>query len=172
VGQEIDYHNGQEIKSKSSARFLVGGKLGLLDHSWIKNNRALRQEISEWQYKKVKGQILAFNQNSIVVHNYRKTKKESYSLLSFYKNNKKQWSVDLDISVKIKALVITRENIFVSGVKQKQEKTEGFLFCLSQRNGTKTGEFNLLAEPVWDGVAVAYGQLFVTTENGWVYCLK
>ncbi len=47
----------------------------------------------------------------------------------------------------------------------------GLLWAVSADDGTKRGEVKLDAVPAWDGMAVAYGRLFLSTADGKVLCL-
>ncbi len=45
------------------------------------------------------------------------------------------------------------------------------LLAVSAADGEKLGESKLDAPPVWDGIAVAYGRLYVATTDGRVVCM-
>ena len=47
----------------------------------------------------------------------------------------------------------------------------GVLWTASAKDGTKIAEFQLPAQPVWDGLAAAHGQCFITLKDGTVMCL-
>jgi len=47
----------------------------------------------------------------------------------------------------------------------------GLVRSYSAATGKLTTTIELPSSPVWDGVAVASGRIFVTTENGSIVCL-
>lgn len=49
-------------------------------------------------------------------------------------------------------------------------KGGGIMWAVSALTGKKLSEYNLDTLPVWDGMAVAAGKLYMTTMNGEVYC--
>ena len=50
-------------------------------------------------------------------------------------------------------------------------KSHGVLQVVSAENGDALVEYKLDAPPVWDGMAVGYGKLFIATMDGKVMCL-
>jgi len=50
-------------------------------------------------------------------------------------------------------------------------EASGRLLVLSTSDGRKLGEQKLPGPPVWDGVAAAYGRLYITLADGTVLCL-
>jgi outer membrane protein assembly factor BamB len=53
-----------------------------------------------------------------------------------------------------------------------QGKQGGVLFAVDTKTGKKQQEFRFKSIPTWDGMAAAQGQLFMTTIDGHVICLK
>jgi len=51
-------------------------------------------------------------------------------------------------------------------------KQGGILMAVSVADGKKLAELRLTSLPVWDGMAVAGGKLYLTTIDGRVVCLK
>jgi outer membrane protein assembly factor BamB len=47
----------------------------------------------------------------------------------------------------------------------------GLLWTLSATDGAPTGELELPAPPVWDGLAAAGGNLYLPLKDGTVLCL-
>ncbi|MCH8216543.1 MAG: PQQ-binding-like beta-propeller repeat protein [Planctomycetes bacterium] len=47
----------------------------------------------------------------------------------------------------------------------------GRLFAVSAINGKKLAEYKLNAAPVWDGIAIANGQVYISLADGTVQCL-
>ncbi|MHC4435409.1 MAG: hypothetical protein ACYTBS_26565, partial [Planctomycetota bacterium] len=46
------------------------------------------------------------------------------------------------------------------------------LLALSASDGTELGQCSLDSTPVFDGVAAAYGRLYVSMKNGSLLCLE
>ena len=47
----------------------------------------------------------------------------------------------------------------------------GLLLAVSASGGGKTAEYALDTVPVWDGMAAAYGRLYLSTVDGEVLCM-
>jgi len=91
--------------------------------------------------------------------------------------DRRNWNVKLPLQVR--AMVLAGGNIFLAGWKDAVgvQGADGgygevFLWCLSTADGRKLSEYPLDARPVFDGMAAAYGRLYVPLRNGKVLCLK
>jgi hypothetical protein len=83
-----------------------------------------------------------------------------------------------------RAMVLAGETLFVAGPPAiRNEDTEdalqrwqgsqgGVLWALSREAGAKLAEYELPAGPVFDGMATAYGRLYVALADGSVVCLR
>jgi outer membrane protein assembly factor BamB len=80
---------------------------------------------------------------------------------SLYKNLAKKWTAAEGRDGR--AVVVAGKSVFV-GTKN------GALKVFSAENGEKIGETQLGASPAWDGMAVAYGRIYVSTTAGKVLC--
>ncbi len=81
------------------------------------------------------------------------------------------------------ALIVAGDKIIAAGVPLKSSfnandlvqtyagKMGGVLWIASAKDGAKIGELPLPAKPVWDGLAAAHGQCFLTLTDGTVMCL-
>jgi hypothetical protein len=81
-----------------------------------------------------------------------------------------------------RAMVLADKTLFVAGPPaMRNEATPdalarwkgergGLLWALSAKNGKKLGEYKLESPPVLDGMATAYGRLYVAQANGEVVC--
>jgi hypothetical protein len=47
----------------------------------------------------------------------------------------------------------------------------GTLLAMSASDGAELAEYKLNAAPVWDGIAIANGQLYVSLADGTIQCL-
>jgi len=80
-----------------------------------------------------------------------------------------------------KALVLAGDTLFVAGTpvafpaddlaKAYEGKMGGVLWAASASTGEKVAECKLDAAPVWDGMAVANGHLFISLQDGRVMCM-
>ncbi|MHC4249628.1 MAG: outer membrane protein assembly factor BamB family protein, partial [Planctomycetota bacterium] len=74
---------------------------------------------------------------------------------------RRKWSAR---TAKIAAMAVAGEALFVI-------EAGGRLLILSTSDGKKLSEQKLPGPPVWDGVAAAYGRLYITLADGTVLCL-
>jgi outer membrane protein assembly factor BamB len=80
-----------------------------------------------------------------------------------------------------KALVLAGDTVFVAGTpvafpaddlaKAYEGRMGGILWAASASTGEKVAECKLDAPPVWDGMAVANGRLFISLQDGCLMCL-
>jgi outer membrane protein assembly factor BamB len=75
-----------------------------------------------------------------------------------------------------RAMVLANGTLFLAGAETLQAavegKQDGKLVAVSAAGGEKLGEFPLESIPVYDGLAVANGRLFMATKAGTVICLS
>lgn len=76
----------------------------------------------------------------------------------------KGWSVSADASYRMRALISTADSLVLAVQPAGEDKGE--LWFLSKANGETVAKVPIADVPRWDGMAVADGRLFVTTENG------
>jgi len=94
-----------------------------------------------------------------------------------------QWSSH-DPAMFGRAMVLAGETLFVAGPPAiRNEPTQealqcwrgsqgGILWALSREDGTKLAAYDLPTTPVFDGMAAAYGRLYVSLTDGSVLCLQ
>ena len=75
------------------------------------------------------------------------------------------WKADL--SKRARAILRAGGTVVVGG----GDADGGFLQIFSANDGAARREKRLEASPVWDGLAVAAGRLYVPLENGTLVCL-
>jgi len=88
------------------------------------------------------------------------------------------WSTN--IPVRIQAMVLAGETLLVSGMPDivpdgdpwgaYEGRYGGLLWVFSAADGTKLAEYELDSPPVWDGMAVANGRLYISKRNGKLVC--
>ena len=96
---------------------------------------------------------------------------------------KYEWS-SRDPDLYVNSMVLTKDALFIAGppairnsktmesLQKWQGKKGGMLWCLSAEDGKKLAEIQLVSPPVYEGMAVAYGKLFVALKNGSIVCLE
>ena len=52
-----------------------------------------------------------------------------------------------------------------------RKESPGLLMAVSASDGTELAQYQLDSPPVFDGLAAAYGRLFVSMEDGSLLCL-
>ena len=90
----------------------------------------------------------------------------------------------LQIPITGKAMAMAGNVLFVAGEPMKFDDPSyrnyvaayngelgGRLFAVSAINGKKLAEYKLNAAPVWDGIAIANGQVYISLADGTVQCL-
>ncbi|MFQ5808431.1 MAG: PQQ-binding-like beta-propeller repeat protein, partial [Armatimonadota bacterium] len=92
---------------------------------------------------------------------------------------RRKWSQEL--ALRPRSLVRAGETLLVAGMPQATERDDpfaafeghkgGVLQLVSTTDGTKLAERKLEAPPVWDGIAVSAGRLYMSLANGAVVCL-
>ena len=81
--------------------------------------------------------------------------------------------------VQFRAMVLAEDTLFAAGWKDSvkifekspSDKNDSVLMVLSAADGDMLSEYTLDAEPVFDGMAAAYGKLYLSLKNGTVLCL-
>jgi outer membrane protein assembly factor BamB len=85
------------------------------------------------------------------------------------------------IGIRITAMIRTGDTIFVAGSPDVVDPEDphgawegrkgGILAAFAAGDGRKLVEYKLPAPPVWDGMAAAGNQLFISTMDGYVICM-
>ena len=93
---------------------------------------------------------------------------------------KPQWEKQLGI--RVTAMVRAADTIFVAGSPDVVDpddphgawegRSGGLLAAFAAGDGEKLAEYKLASPPVWDGMAVARGRLYISTEAGCVVCMS
>ena len=85
------------------------------------------------------------------------------------------WS--LEVPIRVQAMALAGDALFIAGcpfdpetpqslLKGTRGEGPGVLWAIDRAKGTKLAEYALSAPPVWDGLAIADGSLFVSRRNG------
>ncbi|HUU16202.1 MAG TPA: hypothetical protein VMW72_03550 [Sedimentisphaerales bacterium] len=59
----------------------------------------------------------------------------------------------------------------LSAVTALRKESPGLLMAISASDGTELAQYQLDSSPVFDGMAAAYGRLYVSMEDGSLLCL-
>ncbi|MHC4890265.1 MAG: hypothetical protein ACYTEO_12485, partial [Planctomycetota bacterium] len=92
----------------------------------------------------------------------------------------KLWSSSIPLTGK--AMVLADDVLLVAGnpvafpsddlAKAYEGRMGGILWAASASTGEKVAEYRLDAPPVWDGMAVANGRVFIALQDGRVLCMS
>jgi len=96
---------------------------------------------------------------------------------------KYNWS-NYDPAMFVNSMVLANKTLFAAGppairneitqdaLLRWQGKSGGVLWSLSRDNGEKRSDYKLDAPPVFDGMAAAYGRLYLSLANGSIICFE
>jgi hypothetical protein len=89
-----------------------------------------------------------------------------------------KWAAQIPITGK--AMVLAGDTVFVAGAPLVFHQHDlgatyagrlgGVLWAASADDGSKLAEYKLDALPAWDGMAAAYGKLFIVNQDGSIDC--
>ncbi len=90
----------------------------------------------------------------------------------------KQW--EKAVPIQVRAMVLADKVLFIAGLIADEidgpdgpdESRGAALIALSTDDGTELGRCSLDSIPVFDGMAAAYGRLYVAMKNGSLLCLE
>jgi hypothetical protein len=102
-------------------------------------------------------------------------------VVSAYDRKEKKEIWKREIPVRVVSMVLAGDRLYLAGspdVKDAEDpwasllgKRGGRLLVLAADDGKKLSEYDLQAPPVWDGMAVANGRLYVSTCSGEIVCM-
>jgi outer membrane protein assembly factor BamB len=86
------------------------------------------------------------------------------------------------IGIRVTAMIRAADTIFVAGSPDVVDPKDphgawegrkgGVLAAFATDDGRKLAEYKLVTSPIWDGMAVARGRLFISTCDGNIVCMK
>jgi len=90
----------------------------------------------------------------------------------------KQW--EKAVPMQVRAMVLADKVLFVAGLLANEidgpdgpdQSRRAALLALSASDGTELGRCSLDSTPVFDGMAAAYGRLYISMKNGSLLCLE
>ncbi len=131
------------------------------------------------------GRLLVFNESMIYgygrkqVHWSNQLQDGTYRLFAVNRDDgKATWSKSLKIH--IRAMVLADKVIFIAGPridtsegqKDLNESRGAVLMALSASDGAELSQYQLDSTPIFDGMAAAYGRLYISLENGNLLCMS
>jgi outer membrane protein assembly factor BamB len=131
------------------------------------------------------GRLIVFNKSNIYgygrkqVHWSNMLQDGPYRVFGMSRNETaKQW--EKAVPIQVRAMVLAGKVIFVAGLLAGEidgadgpdESRGAALIALSADDGTELGRCALPSIPVFDGMAAAYGRLYVSMKNGSLVCLE
>ncbi|MCK5849637.1 MAG: PQQ-binding-like beta-propeller repeat protein [Kiritimatiellae bacterium] len=80
-------------------------------------------------------------------------------------------NMDFKPPLQVESLILAGQTLCAGGVTDQADVSKGgFIWGLSINGGNKTFELKLKSAPVWEGLSVAYGRLYVSTRDGKLSC--
>jgi hypothetical protein len=134
--------------------------------------------------KLIYGRLLVFDESKIYgygrrqVHWSNQLQDGAYRLFAVDRGDGTgQWEKSVDIQVR--AMVMADNVLFVAGPsadamtapQAPDEKQGNLLIVISASDGGELAQYQLDSFPVFDGIAAAYGQLFISMKDGSLLCL-
>ncbi|MBC8470388.1 MAG: PQQ-binding-like beta-propeller repeat protein [Planctomycetes bacterium] len=131
------------------------------------------------------GRLLVFDESMIYgygrkqVHWSNQLQDGTYRLFAVKRDDgKAQWTKSLTIHVR--AMVLADKVLFVAGPRMEtgdgqkdlNESGGAVLMAISTSDGSELARYKLDSTPVFDGMAAAYGRLYVSMENGNLLCMS
>jgi outer membrane protein assembly factor BamB len=131
------------------------------------------------------GRLLVFDESMIYgygrkqVHWSNQLQDGAYRLFAVNRDDgKAKWSKSLKIH--IRAMVLADKVIFIAGPRMEtgdgqidlNESRPAVLIAISASDGNELARYQLDSTPVFDGMAAAYGRLYVSMENGNLLCMS
>jgi outer membrane protein assembly factor BamB len=179
ASSKFDPKTGKSVKSSTNG--IQGGRLGLLSDGWYRRPIAMRKNLQLWHAgSRPKAQLLAFNDNATCGFRACEsvnggTGKMSGKALLFTKTKKKSddWEVKLPLGVQMRGMALSPDRLYVAGQMLESEKSDPrqVVGIYSIGTGKRTAHFDLEAQPIHDGLVVTKRRVFVSTQDGRLFCL-
>ena len=134
--------------------------------------------------KLIYGRLLVFNESRIYgygrkqVHWSNQLQDGAYRLFVVDRNDgTRQW--EKPVNIQVRAMVLAKDVLFVagpladavSGPEAPNEKQEALLMAFSASDGRELAQYQLDSSPVFDGMAAAYGRLYISMKDGSLLCM-
>ena len=173
AGHHLDWKTGASRDRSRDANFLRGGPAGLLEASWTRTPLGLRKGIQTWTYGDAAGQLLAFSDGQ--AYGYVTASGKSGRTGgddTLFAQGGKEWKSTVPGPLQVEAMSATKSHLLAAGPRDRgnRRKGGGFLRSITLADGGTAAEVRLAAPPIYDGLAVAHGRVYLATEDGQLIC--
>jgi hypothetical protein len=180
--------NGVELKEGKPHLFTL---TDFLDDSWphrsywiFGTKLSISTGCSGRDRNLIYGRLLVFDESTIygygrqIVHWSNHLQDGAYRLFARKRGEREpQWEKRLKI--RVRTMLKADDVIFAAGPRAEtgvwsidNEKDAGVAaMAFSASDGSELAQYSLDASPVFDGMAAAYGRLYISTEDGTMLCL-
>ncbi|MCZ6663716.1 MAG: PQQ-binding-like beta-propeller repeat protein, partial [Gammaproteobacteria bacterium] len=143
------------------------------------NHGYLAQEFGDvWAQQLVvrDNRIFGFQLPTIKTYNYDKKhtqKRNPLRLVAWDRSFKELWSKPLAEGTEFVGMIGAGEVLFATGTQRLKARPyfKGMLWAYSIADGSELARFELGGLPAGEGLAAAYGKLYVTMQDGRILCL-
>ncbi len=132
--------------------------------------------------KLIFGRLLVFDESDIYgygrgqVHWSNQLQDGAYRLFAVSRDNgATRWQAP--VKIQVRAMVLAGKALFVAGPLVDADDTsegsnrEALLLAISASDGTELAKYPLDCPPIFDGMAAAYGRLFISLTDGSLLCM-
>lgn len=174
---QFDARTGKDKNSSSTS--LRSARLGLLDDAWYKRPLAMRKNLQQWAHRGQNGQLLVFNKDRICGFLGASTLSGGNGNISgnalLYTKPLQEgggdWSTKLPIGTQIKGMVLASDRLFVAGRLNGYDSESHGVWALNAVDGKRLLRRGLPSPLIHECLSIAGGRVFVSTQNGEVFCL-
>jgi len=162
---------------------------GFLDDSWphrsywiFGTHCSVSTGCSRRDKNLIYGRLLVFDESRIYgygrrqVHWSNQLQDGAYRLFAVRRGEgTEQWTKP--VTIQVRAMVLADKVLFVAGPNAgngpvgRDENQGALLMAISASDGTELARYQLDSSPIFDGMAAANGRLYLSLENGHVFCM-
>ena len=165
----VDSETGQTVDQE--LRVLNTNNDGLLVYSWHHQTRR-RHGPFLLEYGQAWARLLVVTEGRSFGYRAackRRNKRYSDEIFCVDASGAVQWSVPVPKSVRFESMVLAAEDLILAG-SDRSANHEAVLWVLNAQDGAKRAEMPLGVRPSAEGLAVAYGKLYMSTRDGRMTC--
>ena len=183
----FDKHGVEQPEGKAHLLTLTG----FLDDSWphrsywiFGNHCSVATGCSRRDKNLIYGRLLVFDDSKIYgygrrqVHWSNQLQDGAYRLFAVDRSDgTKRWEKSVEIQVR--AMILANDILFMAGPpadtifspQPPEDKQKALLIAVSASDGAELARYRLDSLPVFDGMAAAYGRLYLSMQDGNVVCM-
>ncbi len=184
----FDARGGRQPKGNPHLLTLTGFLDGSWPHRsyWIFGTRcSISTGCSGRDRNLISGRLLVFDKSMIYgygrakIHWSNQLQDGPYRLFALnLGEGTQQWAKP--VAIQVRAMVLAENVLFVAGPpadaadgpQPRDEKQAALLVALSASDGTEMARYRLGSSPVFDGMAAAWGRLYLSTTDGKLLCMS